>query len=126
MAQLGEVVGRPSGEHWAGRLYARRISIHMARLEGREGRMPEAVTSIDVKSLAGCRRLARVFPVHRTLPAVEASILILGAAVIDLFAESFTATRVLTIALAGLAWLIAALHLVSILNSSRLTADGSP
>ena len=98
--------------------------VAMSRLEGGLGRMPEVATSIGVRSLAGGRRVAAFVPVHRALHAVEASCLVLGAAIIDQVSDTLTATRVLAVTLAVLAWVIALVHLVSILNSSRLTAAG--
>jgi phosphatidylglycerophosphate synthase len=44
VAQPDSVVGRVSGEHWAGRLYQRRISIHITRLLVPTRVTPNAVT----------------------------------------------------------------------------------
>jgi phosphatidylglycerophosphate synthase len=96
--------------------------VAMARLEGGLGPMPQAATSIEVKSLAGARRVAAFVPIHRALHAIEAAYLFLGAAIIDQLSDTLTATRTLVVVVAVLAWLIAFLHLVSILNSTRLTA----
>jgi phosphatidylglycerophosphate synthase len=44
VAQPASVVGRVSGEHWAGRLYQRRISIHITRLLVGTAVTPNAIT----------------------------------------------------------------------------------
>ncbi|HVX71083.1 MAG TPA: CDP-alcohol phosphatidyltransferase family protein [Mycobacteriales bacterium] len=44
VAQPDSVVGRVSGEHWAGRLYQRRVSIHITRLLAPTRVTPNAIT----------------------------------------------------------------------------------
>ncbi|HWC34991.1 MAG TPA: CDP-alcohol phosphatidyltransferase family protein [Mycobacteriales bacterium] len=44
VAQPDDVVGRVSGEHWAGRLYQRRISIHITRLLAPTRVTPNGIT----------------------------------------------------------------------------------
>ena len=92
-----------------------------ARLAGGLGPMPKKAIVIGSPVLAGGRRLAALFPIHRGLHAIEATCLALLAALVDLATDSLIATRALAIGLAALAWLIAVLHLVSILKSARLT-----
>lgn len=92
-----------------------------ARLAGGLGAMPKKAIVIGSPTLASGRRLAALFPVHRGLHAIEATCLALIAALVDVATDSLVATRTLAIGLAVLAWLIAVLHLVSILKSSRLT-----
>jgi heme/copper-type cytochrome/quinol oxidase subunit 4 len=51
---------------------------------------------------------------------VEASLIILGAAIIDAVTGSFTATAAMTVIFAAVAGIQVVLHLVSILSSQRL------
>jgi phosphatidylglycerophosphate synthase len=70
--------------------------------------------------LALARRLASALKVHRAIQAVELSLLILIAAVIDAASGTLTASRVLVIAALAIGALIAFAHLVAIVASSRL------
>lgn len=70
--------------------------------------------------LAVARRLAAALRVHRVIQAVELSVLILIAAVIDAVAGGLAATRVLTIACLVIAALMVVAHLVAIVASRRL------
>jgi phosphatidylglycerophosphate synthase len=70
--------------------------------------------------LALARRLAASLKVHRIIQAVELSLLILVAAIIDAFAGNLTATRVLLIACLVIAGLMVIAHLLAIVASRRL------
>jgi phosphatidylglycerophosphate synthase len=70
--------------------------------------------------LALARQAASMLRFHRIIGAVELSLLILLAAVIDYLRGGLTATRVLVVAVAVVAALQTLLHLVSILASRRL------
>jgi phosphatidylglycerophosphate synthase len=70
--------------------------------------------------LARARRLASALRVHRAIQAVELSLLILIAAIIDTAAGGLTATRVLTVACLVIASLMVVAHLAAILGSRRL------
>ena len=65
------------------------------------------------------RRLARLIPFHRVFHSVELSILVLLAAVVDLFVGGL-ATKVLLAALVVAACLTLIGHLIAVLTSSRL------
>ncbi len=68
-------------------------------------------------------RLRRVFdlvPIHRITGAIEASLLIVAAAVVDRVRGDLTASRILVIALAAVAGVVAVAHLVSVMVSDRL------
>jgi phosphatidylglycerophosphate synthase len=65
------------------------------------------------------RRLARVIPFHRVFHSVELSILVLVAAIVDLFVGG-AATKVLLAALVVAACLTLVGHLIAVLASSRL------
>lgn len=82
----------------------------------------DAAVMVEPRMAAG-RRLASYLPVHRIVHAVEASLLIVAAAVADAVAGSgsLAVTRGLTVAMASVAGLVAVLHLVSVLTSRRLT-----
>ncbi len=64
------------------------------------------------RGLALARRLAAALQVHRTIQAVELSLLILVAAVIDAIHGGLTATRVLVIACLIIAGLMVPAHLL--------------
>jgi hypothetical protein len=70
--------------------------------------------------LALARQAAAMLRFHRIIGAVELSLLILAAAVIDHFAGGVTATRVLMVAVAAVAAVQTLLHFVSIVASRRL------
>jgi phosphatidylglycerophosphate synthase len=70
--------------------------------------------------LALARRLAAALKVHRAIQAVELSLLILVAAVIDAARGGLTATRVLTVACLVIAAVLVAAHLAAIVASRRL------
>ena len=70
--------------------------------------------------LALARRLASVLHVHRIIQAVELSLLILLAAVVDAIRGGLLATRVLVLACLAVAALMVAAHLAAIVSSSRL------
>ena len=71
--------------------------------------------------LALARRLASALRVHRAIQAVELSILILIAAIIDTIAGGLAATRVLTVACLIVAAFMVVAHLVAVVASRRLT-----
>jgi phosphatidylglycerophosphate synthase len=70
--------------------------------------------------LALARKLASVLRIHRITQAVELSLLILIAAVIDAIRGGLTATRVLIIACVVVAAVMVVAHLVAIMASRRL------
>ena len=70
--------------------------------------------------LATARRLASVLKIHRITHAVELSVLILIAAIIDAIRGDLTATRVLTLACLVVAGVMVVAHLVAIVASRRL------
>jgi phosphatidylglycerophosphate synthase len=70
--------------------------------------------------LALARRLAGVLRVHRITQAVELSLLILIAAIVDAVRGGLTATRVLIVSCLVVAALMVVAHLVAIMASRRL------
>ena len=80
VAQPADVVGRSSGEHWAGRLYGRRVSIHITRAAPRLGLSPNAVTAVlIVVGLGG----AAVLAVGGLWPAIVGVVLVQLYLVLD-------------------------------------------
>ncbi len=75
---------------------------------------------IRAKGLARARQIAMKIPLHRATHAVEASLLILAAAIADAAMDSTVATRGLLVALTVITAATSVLHLVSILSSRRL------
>jgi len=71
--------------------------------------------------LARARRLAAALKVHRAIQAVELSLLILVAAVIDAVHGGLAATRVLTVACLVIAGLLVPAHLAAVMASRRLS-----
>jgi hypothetical protein len=76
-------------------------------------------SSSGVGVLRWARRVASYLPFHRAFHSVELSLLILVAAVVDLFIGGM-ATRVLLAGLVAAACLTVVGHLVAVLSSSRL------
>jgi phosphatidylglycerophosphate synthase len=95
--------------------------VHVARHYARLPQMPDAenVRAPRGGFLRTVRRLARMIPFHRVFHSVELSILVLIAAVVDLFADG-AATKLLLAALVIAACLTLVGHLVAVLASSRL------
>jgi phosphatidylglycerophosphate synthase len=86
--------------------------------------MPQMRDAEEVRAPQGgfvrtARRFAGVVPFHRVFHSVELSILVLIAAIIDLFVDG-AATKVLLSALVVAAGITLIGHLVAILTSSRL------
>ncbi len=70
--------------------------------------------------LALAREAVALLKLHRIIGAVELSLLILAAAVVDKLTDTLTATRVLAVAVAVVAVVQTGLHFVSIVASRRL------
>ena len=70
--------------------------------------------------LARARRLAAALKLHRIIQAVELSLLILLAAIIDTITGNLTATRVLLLACLVIAALLVVAHLLAVVASRRL------
>lgn len=95
--------------------------VHVAR---HYAGMPQVPDAENVRAprggvLRSGRRVARVIPFHRVFHSVELSILVLIAAIVDLFVGG-AATRVLLAALVVAACLTLVGHLIAVLASSRL------
>ena len=79
--------------------------------------------SVGVPQSSGLRRvrsMVRFFPFQRAYHSVELTILVLLAAIVDVFVGGLGATRVLVVALVILGVVTVIGHLMSILSSSKL------
>ncbi|MFE2039374.1 CDP-alcohol phosphatidyltransferase family protein [Streptomyces sp. NPDC059477] len=72
------------------------------------------------QGVATARRLAAAFKLHRVTNGIEASLVLLAAAVVDLALGGLDATRWALLAIAAITWVMVPAHLLSILSSSRL------
>jgi phosphatidylglycerophosphate synthase len=86
--------------------------------------LPAAVESAHEprsRTVGRLRSAASLLGVHRATGAVEASLLVLLAAVVDAARGDLLATRALLVLLVAVALLMVVLHLASVLLSQRLT-----
>jgi phosphatidylglycerophosphate synthase len=72
--------------------------------------------------LARARRAASVLKVHRIIQAIELSVLVLIAAIVDAVRGGLLATRILLLACLVVAALMVVAHLVAIIASRRLSS----
>ncbi len=72
------------------------------------------------QGVATVRRVAAAFRIHRVTNGIEASLVLLVAAVADALTDSLDPTRWALGALAVITWVMVPAHLLSILSSSRL------
>jgi phosphatidylglycerophosphate synthase len=96
--------------------------VHVARQEAGKPAVEDTV-AVAAPRASGIRRLRRwvgFFPFFRAFVAVEATLLALVAALLDLALGDLEATRILVIALVPVAAITAAGHLLAILTSERL------
>lgn len=94
--------------------------VGVARHQAGLAPVKEAASEPRSSGLALARRAAGALKFHRLVLGIEASLLILVAAVIDVINGGLFFTRLGVAVLAGIALLQTLLHLVSILASSRL------
>jgi phosphatidylglycerophosphate synthase len=98
------------------------VLVHVARAEA--GRPPfQDTAAASAPRLSPLRRLRRAlgfFPFFRAFVAIEATLLALAAALLDLVLGELEATRALVVALVPVAAVTAAGRLFAILNSDRL------
>ncbi|MEU3217340.1 CDP-alcohol phosphatidyltransferase family protein [Streptomyces sp. NPDC006971] len=94
--------------------------VGVARHQGGLPPVKEAASEPRSSGMALARRAAAALKFHRLILGVEASLVILVAAVFDAVRDDLFVSRLLVAVLAGIALLQTLLHLVSILASSRL------
>jgi phosphatidylglycerophosphate synthase len=97
--------------------------VDMARHQSGMPKMQDTARTMRPKGLAAGRRLAALLPFHRIVHAVEASLILAVAIIADRVGNTDAFTQGVLIALAVAAIVTALLHLVSVLSSTRLTAQ---
>ncbi len=94
--------------------------VHVARAMAGLRTVADEAAAPRPAALRGVRRLAAIVPFHRAIGAVELSILVVVAAVVDSVTGTLTGMRALTLGVVVIAGVVVVGHLVSILASSRL------
>ncbi|MEU1533140.1 CDP-alcohol phosphatidyltransferase family protein [Streptomyces fagopyri] len=94
--------------------------VHVARSDsGMEKATDQSVVPRST-GLARIRRLTSAVGLHRLVNGIECTLLLLVTAVVDLALGDLTATRVATVGVTAIVWLLVPAHIVSIVASSRL------
>jgi phosphatidylglycerophosphate synthase len=96
--------------------------VHVARAKTGRPMLEDvaATTRSRVSGLAAVRRALGYLPVFRAFVAVEASLLVLAAGVVDVVGGDLLGTQVLVVVMVPLAVVTAGGHLLGVLTSSRL------
>jgi phosphatidylglycerophosphate synthase len=94
--------------------------VDVARARDHKDAVEDAASVPRTGAMALARQFAMLFRFHRLILAVELSLLIVLAAVIDAIRDDLAATHVLIVVAALIAAAQLVLHLVSVLTSSRL------
>ncbi|MEU1435503.1 CDP-alcohol phosphatidyltransferase family protein [Streptomyces sp. NPDC005786] len=94
--------------------------VGVARHQGGLPPVKESASEPRTSGMALARRAAGALKFHRLILCVEASLVILVAAVLDAVRDDLFFSRLAVAVLAGIALLQTLLHLVSVLASSRL------
>ncbi|MEV3933489.1 MULTISPECIES: CDP-alcohol phosphatidyltransferase family protein [unclassified Streptomyces] len=94
--------------------------VGVARHQGGLPPVKEAASEPRSSGMAFARRAAGALKFHRLILGIEASFVILAAAVLDVVRDDLFFSRLAVAVMAGIALLQTVLHLVSILASSRL------
>ncbi|MFF1925544.1 CDP-alcohol phosphatidyltransferase family protein [Streptomyces sp. NPDC058221] len=94
--------------------------VGVARHQGGLPPVKEAASEPRTSGMALARKAAGALKFHRLILCVEASLVILVAAVLDAVRDDLFFSRLAVAVLAGIALLQTLLHLVSVLASSRL------
>jgi phosphatidylglycerophosphate synthase len=89
---------------------------------GLTGKHDDAALQPRGAGLARARRAASVLKVHRIIQAIELSVLVLIAAIVDAVRGGLLATRILLLACLVVAALMVVAHLVAIIASRRLSS----
>ncbi|MEV8323819.1 CDP-alcohol phosphatidyltransferase family protein [Kitasatospora sp. NPDC056731] len=94
--------------------------VDVARARSGQAPADEESTQPRSQGIATARRLASVFKIHRVTNGIEASLVLLAAAVVDAALGNLDATRAAVAGIAVITWGMVVAHLASILSSSRL------
>ncbi len=97
--------------------------VDSARHQAGYGVMPEKAIKMKSKPLANLRKIIQYLPFHRVLHAAEVSIIGSIAIIIQAVTGNNIFSEIITVWLFITAAVVAPLHLVSILNSSRLISE---
>lgn len=92
----------------------------VARATAGLGAKPDAASPSGISSVRRFRSLLSRLPLHRLVGAVELSLAVVVAAVVDTVVGAPTGTRVLAFLVAGVALVVAVGHPVTVLTSDRL------
>ncbi|MFI8458510.1 CDP-alcohol phosphatidyltransferase family protein [Kitasatospora sp. NPDC085464] len=94
--------------------------VDVARARSGQPPADEESTQPRSQGMATARRLASVFKIHRVTNGIEASLVLLAAAVVDSGLGNLDATRATLAGITVITWGMVVAHLASILSSSRL------
>ncbi|MFD4552368.1 CDP-alcohol phosphatidyltransferase family protein [Streptomyces sp. NPDC058466] len=94
--------------------------VHVARSDSGMAKATDQSVVPRSSGLARVRRLTSAVGLHRLVNGIECTILLLVTAIADLALGDLTATKIATIAVTAIVWLLVPAHIVSIVASSRL------
>ncbi|MFE2466443.1 CDP-alcohol phosphatidyltransferase family protein [Streptomyces mirabilis] len=94
--------------------------VHVARSDSGMQKATDQSVVPRSSGLARVRRLTSAVGLHRLVNGTECTILLLVTAIVDLALGDLTATKIATVAVTAIVWLLVPAHIVSIVASSRL------
>ncbi|MFD4563435.1 CDP-alcohol phosphatidyltransferase family protein [Streptomyces sp. NPDC058467] len=94
--------------------------VHVARSDSGMAKATDQSVVPRSSGLARVRRLTSAVGLHRLVNGIECTILLLVTAIADLALGDLTATKIATVAVTGIVWLLVPAHIISIVASSRL------
>ncbi|MFE4997770.1 CDP-alcohol phosphatidyltransferase family protein [Streptomyces mirabilis] len=94
--------------------------VHVARSDSGMQKATDQSVVPRSNGLARVRRLTSAVGLHRLVNGIECTILLLVTAIVDLALGDLTATKIATVAVTAIVWLLVPAHIVSIVASSRL------
>ncbi|SFE94539.1 CDP-alcohol phosphatidyltransferase family protein [Streptomyces mirabilis] len=94
--------------------------VHVARSDSGMQKATDQSVVPRSSGLARVRRLTSAVGLHRLVNGIECTILLLVTAIVDLALGDLTATKIATVAVTAIVWLLVPAHIVSIVASSRL------
>lgn len=94
--------------------------VHVARSDSGMQKATDQSVVPRSSGLARVRRLTSAVGLHRLVNGIECTILLLVTALVDLSLGDLTATKIATVAVTAIVWLLVPAHIVSIVASSRL------
>ncbi|MFE4824466.1 CDP-alcohol phosphatidyltransferase family protein [Streptomyces sp. NPDC056704] len=94
--------------------------VHVARSDSGMQKATDQSVVPRSSGLARVRRLTSAVGLHRLVNGIECTILLLVTAIVDLVLGDLTATKIATVAVTAIVWLLVPAHIVSIVASSRL------